>query len=274
MRAVNEKNQIFIGAEDKESLYDVSIPEDWNNKLIIFVHGFMGFKDWGAWNLVQGYFNKLGFGFLKYNASHNGGTVINPIDFPDIESFSRNTYTKELIDLERIINLAGVIAGPEGKIYLIGHSRGGGIVLLQSLREDITGIAAWAPISDIEKRFHDLEKWKESGVHHQKNSRTNQELPMRYGIYLDYIANKERLSIRNYCERSAVPTVVIHGTEDTSVLSEESELICSWLGQQPVLLPNAQHTFNSSHPWTSEELPPALEEVCRITAEHFSKNEL
>lgn len=272
MQVVNKQNQIYLGADNKESLFDISIPSNWNNKVVIFVHGFMGFKDWGAWNLVQDYFNAEGFAFVKYNASHNGGTVENPIDFPDPISFSQNTYTKELIDLERIINLTRAAVGTEKEIYLIGHSRGGGIVLLQSMRDDISAIAAWAPISDIGKRFKDLDNWKENGVRYQVNSRTKQELPMSYSLYTDYAKNKERLSIEHYCKHSKTPTIVIHGDQDTSVLPEESYEICHWLGQEPVILTNAQHTFNSSHPWNWDHLPEALEEVCRETIKFFKQN--
>ncbi len=269
MRAMKRSNVLFEGANNKQSLLDIEIPSIWNEKIIIFSHGFMGFKDWGAWNLVQSFFVESGFGFVKYNCSHNGGTTDNPIDFPDPESFSSNTYMKELTDNERVINLIKSIIGAERKIYLIGHSRGGGIVLLQSLRADIQGIAAWASISDIEKRFNNIEEWKQKGVRFQKNGRTKQELPMKFEIYEDFIANKDRLNIENYCNSSSTPTIVIHGSDDTSVLPSESIQIGQWLNTEPILIEKAQHTFNSSHPWESKELPPALKQACEATLEFF-----
>ena len=50
-------------------------------------------------------FAKDGFCFIKFNFSHNGGTVEQPIDFPDLEAFGNNNYTKELDDLESVIRL-------------------------------------------------------------------------------------------------------------------------------------------------------------------------
>ena len=91
-------NEIYTGAKGRESLFDLTVPTNWNNKLIIFLHGYMGYKDWGCWNLVQAYFNNYEYGFLKYNVSHNGGTVENPIDFSDLEAFSENTYMNEIRD--------------------------------------------------------------------------------------------------------------------------------------------------------------------------------
>ena len=72
--------------------------------LVIFCHGYKGFKDWGAWDLVAKEFAKNDFFFLKFNFSHNGGTVDDPIDFPDLEAFGNNNFSHELNDIERVIN--------------------------------------------------------------------------------------------------------------------------------------------------------------------------
>ena len=70
-------NQIYKGAEGRESLIDLEIPESFNGEIVIFIHGFMGFKNWGAWHLVQEYFIQQHYGFCKLNTSHNGGTINN-----------------------------------------------------------------------------------------------------------------------------------------------------------------------------------------------------
>ena len=68
----SNKNKIFTGANKKKSLYDLDIPENWNQKLIIFIHGYMGYKDWGCWNLVSDYFtfNHLLDLFLDHFLDH------------------------------------------------------------------------------------------------------------------------------------------------------------------------------------------------------------
>ena len=88
------KNNTYHGADGKESLIDLEIPKAFNGQIIIFIHGFMGFKDWGAWHLVQHFFTKMGYGFCKFNTTHNGGTIKNGIDFPDPKSFGQNTCSK------------------------------------------------------------------------------------------------------------------------------------------------------------------------------------
>lgn len=42
--------------------------------LILYAHGFNGFKDWGNGDLMARYFTDAGFHFLKFNFSHNGTT--------------------------------------------------------------------------------------------------------------------------------------------------------------------------------------------------------
>ena len=66
-------NSTYTGSAGRKSLIDLEIPEKFNGELILFVHGFMGFKDWGAWNLVQQYFTGKNYGFCKFNLNHGVG---------------------------------------------------------------------------------------------------------------------------------------------------------------------------------------------------------
>lgn len=115
-----------------------------NNKkpLILFVHGFKGFKDWGVFNLMADEFANHGFIFMKVNLSHNGTTPDKLIDFADLEAFGNNNFTIELGDLKDSIDYLfssnNVIPNEElelNNLNLMGHSRGGGLVLLKA-RED------------------------------------------------------------------------------------------------------------------------------------------
>ena len=60
---VQIKNTVYTGSKKRESLYDLTIPEKFNGDLILFIHGYMGFKDWGAWNLMEQAFVNQDFGF-------------------------------------------------------------------------------------------------------------------------------------------------------------------------------------------------------------------
>jgi pimeloyl-ACP methyl ester carboxylesterase len=263
------KNLIYLGSNNRESLIDFEIPNNFNQEIIVFIHGFMGFKDWGAWNLVQDYFTKKGFGLCKFNISHNGGTIENGIDFPDEESFGRNTYSKELNDVFCVLNWIDNQGISYSKLHVIGHSRGGGIaVLAASSDQRISSVTSWAGISDIESRFpagKELEEWKSSGVRYVQNGRTKQNLSQYYSLYEDFIENKSKLDIAEACRKVRIPASVIHGAEDTSVLPSEGELNAKRLNVQLHLIENADHVFGASHPWNSEQLPKALNEVCDLT---------
>lgn len=269
------RNGVFIGAEGRKSLYDLEVPAKWNNRLIVFIHGYMGYKDWGAWNLVHDYFTKEGYAFCKYNVSHNGGTIENGIDFPDLEAFSRNTYIKEIQDFEAILNVIESQFNEIPDIYLIGHSRGGGIALLNSDNGFIKKIATWAAISNIESRFpsgDELKHWETDGYLFRLNGRTNQQMPLQFLQYTSFMEHRERLNIQSYCERSNVPTLVIHGDADQSVSIDEGKEIAQWLNTELVVIHNTQHTFDTSQPWQKEELPDAMLEVCSKTLQFFNQS--
>jgi hypothetical protein len=79
------KNFVLNQIDSKPIILDYYYGELSNKMpLIIFCHGYKGFKDWGAWDLVAEEFANNNFVFVKFNFSHNGGTAKNPIDFPDL----------------------------------------------------------------------------------------------------------------------------------------------------------------------------------------------
>ena len=81
MYALKRSNILFEGANNKQSLLDMEIPSKWNGKVILFSHGFMGFKDWGAWHLVQSFFVKRGYGFVNITVAIMVVPRITPLIF-------------------------------------------------------------------------------------------------------------------------------------------------------------------------------------------------
>ncbi len=259
-------NSTYFGSNERQSLIDLELPENFNGELIVFVHGFMGFKDWGAWNLLQHYFTEKGFGFCKYNATHNGGTIENGIDFPDEQAFGENTYSKELNDLISVLDWLETKINVPYNVNLIGHSRGGGIVLLASNEDKrVKRTITLAAICDIGSRFPTgdaLEEWKKTGVRYVANSRTKQNLPNYYTLFEDFKANEDRLNIRKACESIKIPVLVIHGDQDTSVPISEGEQIAKWLKTELITISETDHVFGATHPWNKYTLSEKLKEVC------------
>ncbi|ARV07001.1 alpha/beta hydrolase [Polaribacter sp. SA4-10] len=268
------KDIILQGKHNKPILTDVFFKETHQQKpVVIFCHGYKGFKDWGAWNLMAEALAKAGFFFIKFNFSHNGGTVEQPIDFPDLEAFGTNNYTKEVADLETVIDWISTNHDFKNEvnidaISLIGHSRGGGIVLLKS-NEDarIKKVITLAGVSDYKSRFpknEKLQEWKEKGVFYVKNGRTHQEMPHFYQFYEDFIKNENRLNIQKAAQNLKIPQLIIHGDNDTSVLINEAESLKKWNPNSEFkIIENANHVFNVSHPWVKKSSSEAFEKTIK-----------
>ncbi len=265
---IDFENKIFEGSDGRKSLFDFQLPEQAKG-VLIFMHGYKGYKDWGAWPLMQNYFVSQGYGFVKFNVTHNGGTVDNPIDFDDLEAFGRNTYSKELFDLLTIIDETERIVKEECELdlplYLLGHSRGGGMVILGgSEHPKIKGIVSLAGISVIENRFPEgdpLREWERTGVIYVRNARTNQDMPHFYSFYEDFVHYKSLLNIESAATAINVPFLQIHGDMDLTVSISEGQKIAEWTDTDLVIMKGADHTFGSKQPWSEEDLPEDLEVV-------------
>ncbi len=273
-----EKNFEIPGKHQRPIITDVFYNPDRKPKPIaIFCHGYKGFKDWGAWNLVAEEFARNNFFFIKFNFSHNGGTAENPIDFPDLEAFGNDNYTKQLDDLETIINWITTTKefssdADVTKLNLIGHSRGGGIILLKAANNSLVKkVVTWAGVSDFASRFpsgEKLEAWKNEGVYYIENGRTKQKMPHYYQFYKDFQKNKETLSIKRAVKKLNIPQLIIHAKNDFSVMVEEAHQLKEWHPRSELfLLENSDHVFNTKHPWPEKVLSQDLKKVTQKTLE-------
>lgn len=273
---LKKKDFIINGKHNKPILIDVSyLANTTNNPIIIFCHGYKGFKDWGAWNIMAERFANAGFCFIKFNFSHNGGTVEQPIDFPDLEAFGNNNYTKELDDLQSVIdwcfeNNTIKKIGNLDKLTLIGHSRGGGIVSIKANEDNrVKAIISLAGVSDFLSRTIanvDVETWEKTGVKYVLNGRTKQQMPHYYQFYLDTVNNKDRLNIKNAVSNLKIRHLIVHGDNDTSVLIDEAKNLHKWNPKSTLeIIKGANHVFEARHPWDTNKLPKALKEVVNKT---------
>lgn len=267
-KIVLSKNNLFQGSRERKSLYDVAYLRDGKKKpIVIFSHGFKGFKDHGCFDLMAKFWATNHFAFIKYNFSYNGIGLTNTQKFTELEAFGENNYSTELDDLGLVISHA--ISGdwiPEKEInrdevYLIGHSRGGGITILKGIEDPrVKKIATLGAISYLD-RFRnyseqELEDWKDSGVYRFQNMRTQQWMPMNYQFYEDYIQHENRLSIEKNIQNLSIPYLNLHGDADETVSVEEAKNLKRW---NPTIelqvLAGVNHAFGSKEPWTEGQLP-------------------
>lgn len=263
------KEIVIATGREKDILADITFDDELSFKnVVIFCHGYKGYKDWGAWNLVADEFAKRDCVFVKFNFSHNGGTLENPIDFPDLEAFGRNTYSKEVEDLNTVIDWA--VNEFNASVNVIGHSRGGGIVtLVGASHSKVNSITTWASVADFKERFptgDKLQAWKEKGVYHVVNGRTKQEMPHYFSFYEDFIQNEEALTMSKAAGNINVPHLIIHGDSDEAVSVEDADRLNSFNTKaERRVIKGGTHTFGGKHPWEENSLPFQLKEVVDAT---------
>ena len=273
----------------KSSLHDLPIlasvsylKKDIPKPVIIFSHGFKGFKDWGHFPLVARWFAAQGFAFVRFNFSHNGTTPEEPADFANLDNFGKNNFSIELHDLDDVINWVEANSDEhqfdKEKIYLIVHSRGGGISIIKGSEDvRIKKIATWASVADFESRMKvdGFEEWKKTGVTYIPNARTNQNMPLYFQFYEDLDRNRERLLIKKAAKKLNKPFLIVHGTEDDTVSINEANALHQWVaGSRLCLIENADHAFNATHPFTAQELNEHILKKLKVSLEFLVGNNI
>lgn len=276
MNITKEQNIILSNPETKDFLADAFYAEtDKKLPLVIFVHGYKGYKDWGAWNLMAEKLTKAGFFFVKFNFSHNGTTVEDPNNFADLEAFGNNNYSKELSDLKFVIDyFAKHEKVDDQKIVLIGHSRGGGISIIKTCEDiRINGLITLASVDSLDRfpKNDAFENWKNKGVYFVENGRTKQQMPHYYQFFEDFKNDEHRFDVERSMEMAKAHVLIIHGTNDESVSVKNAEhLHILNPNSELYLIENANHTFGGKEPWEENELPKDLNEVIEKSIEFIN----
>lgn len=265
-------SKVLKGSNDLPIPIDIHFPSDGEElPIVIFAHGYKGFKDFGAWRQIGDQFAENGFVFVRFNFSHNGTTPENPLDFVDLEAFGENNYSKELSDFNHVIDYLYDLAceNPmwnEEDISIIGHSRGGGMAILTAdQNKKVKKLITWAAINSTYRGMptgEELKKWKDNGVRYVLNGRTKQNMPHYYQFYTDLEENKDLLDIENHARSLSIPWLILHGDTDEAVPLEDALKLNKWQQRSTLkIIKNGSHTFSIVHPWKIEELSPEMQEV-------------
>lgn len=268
------KNITIPGSEGKPIALDIFSADAQQPRLVVvYAHGFNGFKDWGNFDLIAARLVQAGFSFIKFNFSHNGTTPAQPEDFVDLEAFGHNNYTRQLYDLRQVINWICDGNNPyrtvldTQHIALIGHSMGGGISILYAATDNrITALIGWASIGQCKTPWGNwddekMQAWANSGVEYYHNGRTHQQMPLYYQLYQDYQQHQEALDIQKSIAGLTIPILLCHGTQDAAVPFTVAEQLQHWQPNARLFAVDSDHVFGRKHPWPHDELPEAMEAV-------------
>jgi len=277
------KNKVIDGSAGLNISLDIFYKAATGKKpVIIYAHGFNGFKDWGNFDLIAMQFADAGFVCVKFNFSHNGTSVRHPEEFVNLEAFGNNNYTKQLEDLKRVIDWViepaneHAAAIDPANLYLVGHSMGGGISILYASEDKrINKLSTWAAISECKTPWGNwspekIRDWQTAGVEFYNNSRTQQQMPLYYQLYEDFQEHAARLDIKKAIASLKIPLLICHGTLDTSVSLDKAEELLAAQPDATLFTVESDHVFGRKHPWPGKELPAPMQAVVNRTISFFN----
>lgn len=280
------KNQVLTGANNRPILADLFLPNHATNlpcPIVLYIHGFNGFKDWGNFELIAARFVAQGIAVASFNTSHNGTNIHSPSDFVDLSAYANNNISKELYDtqmmLQWIVKQSSIYTWIDiSRIILLGHSRGGGIALITAAEQKIVkACITWAAVGACTTPYthfsaSQIQTWKELGVMYYDNKRTKQQMPINYQLYEDYLVNQLRFDLHEIVKKFKKPILFCHGVQDEAVPVSVAENYHALLPSSSLFVVDSDHVFGRKHPYQLTELPLATINVidrCINFIRHF-----
>jgi uncharacterized protein len=238
---------------------------------VVICHGFKGFKDWGFFPHLASSLAERGHAAISFNFSHSG-VGADGVDFSALELFARNTHTRNLEEIQWVLDAlteGRLLRQPPLRIGLVGHSRGGGeAVLVTAEDERVTALVTWNAIASVERwQEAQIAAWERGETVYIPNARTGQQMPLEPVYWRNLQLHRERLDILRAAERVAVPWLIVHGEADETVSVDDARRLHRAAGDRAelALIADAGHTFGATHPFAgvTPELRLAVEATQR-----------
>ncbi|CAM3321235.1 alpha/beta hydrolase [Brevibacillus invocatus] len=241
--------------------------------VLLFCHGFKGFKDWGSFPYVADELARRGIVTIRFNFSCNG-VGESETHFDELEKFGRNTYAREVADLQVLAQYIreGRLGLPDyadrNKLFVTGHSKGGAdVILFGADNPQVAGIITWNGVADVNLFDEKLRNQiAENGVGYIPNARTGQDMPITRVVIEDVDQNRQAYDLLEKVAEMKQPLRIIQGREDFVRLVKGAQRLHEAANESELIwIEGADHTFNARHPFAGST--SQLDEAIHLTAE-------
>lgn len=255
-----------IDNRHRDALYATVTPasgEVPRGPLLLILHGFKGFRNYSFLPWIAQSMSMHGVMSIRMDFSLNGMNGTSWM-VQDTDAFARNTISREVDDVHDLLaavelldEFAYVRDHWDGRLFIVGHSRGGGITQvvtreLLAQRPDLhlksvvlNSVGTWLRWTPRQR-----ELWARDGGMTFTNERTGQQLRMNMSYIDDLEQHAERLSLVEAARDCGRALQFIHAEADltvplTEIMNLRSTSQC--LGDLTVIT-NTTHTFGMTHP--------------------------
>lgn len=229
----------------------IDVPEN-PCALVVTIHGFKGFRDWGFFPWTSEAFGEARIASCRFDMSRNGIGDGSADTFERLDLFENDTYSIELADLLAVVRHLEALKELRGiPRFLFGHSRGGAIAILGAKDvPNLQGVVTWSAISRLNRwDAATVKEWRNRGVLEIENARTKQTMRLATRLLDDLEENAAALDLDAALRDLEPHLLVIHGASDETVPVEEATRIHDTArNASMVVIEGATHTMCAAHP--------------------------
>ena len=235
--------------------------------VVVLVHGFKGYKDYGMLSHIGGALADAGCIVHRVSLSHSGMGHGHG-DF-DEAMFERDTWNRGVEDLLALSAAMtnGLLTGGACRWFLVGHSRGGALSLAAAGRHandgalgslcGVVGLSAPARLNGLDAAA--IATMKAEGRLSSPSARTQQTLHVGIDWLQEQLDDPEGHDMEALMGHVGVPVLLIHGADDLTVPSADAQLLAGYAPNciRVQLIEGGNHVFNTPNPFDMHATPSA-----------------
>lgn len=258
------------GAEGLPVACDVHVPPGPGRApVVLILHGFKGFKDWGFFPTLAEDLARAGLAAVRMNFSHNGvGAGPDAGSFTRLDLFEQDRMSYRLEDVAAVRRALETGRLPRsarldaGRCALFGHSLGGAVALLAARAGGFQALVTLAAVPTVQLSREQQEVIERDGRWTVHNARTGQLMPVGRGALENVRRHADAYNLERAAGSLGIPWLIAHGEQDTSVPVEAARKLHAWAAAAATelrVLPGSDHVLNCRHPFQGRT--PAYEEL-------------